>query len=570
MTSHIMAASSRRFPPSHTERAIAVARIVLGASGLFAIWLDPAEPARFVEVTYALHGTYVFYSVVVALVMWNRSSAGRLPIVTHLIDIATFSTFQYLTLGPSSPFFTYFVFSLFCGALRWGWQGTLGTSVVVLFTYIAMGASMSRTLGPTEFELNRFIIRAVYLVVTAALLVYLGQHEIRLRTEIERLAHWPATGGLETEVGLSRVLEHAAHTLGAGRALVAWEDEDEPWVRTAAWSAATLVVGKHPPAEFAPLVPANMTDAVILCTGPLTASTIAFASAGERSIECPGLPAHPGLLARLGGEGLASAPFRTERVSGRVFFSDLGGPTAESVVLTEVVARAVGESLDQLRIGQQLREIGAREERILLARDLHDGVLQSLTGIRFELQAVASTLANDTADAGRDRLLAIERALAIEQRELRLFIDDLKPHDAGGGGALEERLQALRERVALEWKVPVTIRVTPGPFALSAALQQAVPLMAHEAIVNAVKHAHPTRISVDVQIDGRLLRMIVSDDGSGFSFRGRYAHQALIEMNLGPASLRERAASLGGEMSIESTATGSKVEIAVPLEGVAS
>ena len=544
-----------------------MARIILGGSGLFAVWLDPAEPARFVAATYALHGAYVVYSVVLAWAMWNRSTAGRLPLATHVIDIGLFSMFQYLTLGPSSPFFTYFIFSLFCGALRWGWQGTLGTSVLVVLTYVAMGASMSRTLGPAEFELNRFIIRTVYLVVTAALLVYLGQHEIRLRTEIERLAHWPVTGGLETEVGLSRVLQYAAGTLGAERALVTWEDSDEPWLRSASWSESATVVAKHAPDEFDPILPADLAHAVILCTGPLTPSTIAFASIGERTVECRGLPVHPGLLSRLRGDGLASAPFRTERVSGRAFFSDLGGPTAELVILTEVVARAIGESIDQLHITQQLREIGAREERILLARDLHDGVLQSLTGIRFELQAVASTLATDTTDAGRDRLLAIERALAIEQRELRLFIEDLKPQEAGSSdGALADRLHALRERVALEWKVPVTIRVTPEPFVLSAELQQAVPLMAHEAIVNAVKHAHPTRISVDVQIDGRLLRLIVTDDGSGFSFRGRYAHQALVEMNLGPASLRDRAASLGGEMSIESMATGSKVEIAVPLE----
>jgi signal transduction histidine kinase len=562
-----MAAAPPRLLPSQTERAIAVARIVLGATGLFAIWLDPAEPIRFVAATYALHATYVLYSIAVAGVMWNRSSAGVLPMVTHLVDIAIFSIFQYLTLGPSSPFFTYFIFSLFCGALRWGWQGTLGTSVVVGVAYIAMGASMSRTLGPTEFELNRFIIRAVYLAVTAALLVYLGQHEIRLRTELGRLAHWPGTSGIDEDAGLSRVLKHAAGTIGAGRALAAWQDGGGPGIRTASWSESGLVVARHAPDAFDPMVPPDLRRAVILCTGKLDASTIAVASIDERTIECTGLPLHRGLLALLGGEGLASAPLRTERVSGRVFFSDIGAPTAESLLLTEVVARAVGESLDQLRVTQQLREVGAREQRIALARDLHDGVLQSLTGIRFELQAVASTRSKDT-DAGRDRLLAIERALAIEQRELRLFIDDLRPQDAAGGdGALADRLHALRERVALEWKVPVTIRVTPEPFALSAELQQAVPLMAHEAIVNAVKHAQPTRISVDVQIDGPLLRLVVGDDGSGFSFRGRHAHQALVEMQLGPASLLERAAALGGEMSIESTAAGSKVEIAVPLDG---
>jgi signal transduction histidine kinase len=433
---------------------------------------------------------------------------------------------------------------------------------------VAMSASMSRTLGPTEFELNRFIIRTVYLGLTAALLVYLGQHEIRLRSELGRIAHWPAAGGLDTPTALARVLPHAARTMDAERALVVWEDVDEPWVRTASWSESGVTAARHAPGSFEPLVPAMLTHAVILSTGPLSESTVAFGSVNERTMTSVGLPAHPGLLPHLGGDGLASAPFRTERVAGRVFFTGIGGPTAESRLLTEVVARAVGDSLDQLGVTQQLREIGAREQRIQLARDLHDGVLQSLTGIRFELQAIASALASDTAGANRERLLAIERALAIEQRELRLFIDDLKPQDGAGDGALAARLQALRERVALEWKVPVTIRVPPEPFTLPPALQQAVPLMAHEAIVNAAKHAHPTRIAVDVQIDGERLRIIVSDDGCGFAFRGAYSHQALVEGNLGPANLRERARALGGEMRIDSSAAGSKVEIAVPLGSV--
>ena len=56
--------------------------------------------------------------------------------------------------------------------------------------------------------------------------------------------------------------------------------------------------------------------------------------------------------------------------------------------------------------------------------------IQSLTGVRLELQSVATSLDASALDQIRDRLLAIERALAIEQRELRLFIDDLKPFTA--------------------------------------------------------------------------------------------------------------------------------------------
>jgi signal transduction histidine kinase len=130
---------------------------------------------------------------------------------------------------------------------------------------------------------------------------------------------------------------------------------------------------------------------------------------------------------------------------------------------------------------------------------------------------------------------------------------------------LMTRLQELRERIALEWKVPVTIRLNPPAVHLSASLEQAVPLMAHEAIVNALKYARPSRISIDITAADDLLTMAVSDDGCGFPFRGRYEHATLVKLDIGPVSLRERAVSLGGQMTIDSTETGSRVEIAVPV-----
>ena len=89
--------------------------------------------------------------------------------------------------------------------------------------------------------------------------------------------------------------------------------------------------------------------------------------------------------------------------------------------------------------------------------------------------------------------------------------------------------------------------------------------MVHEAVVNALKHGDPSRIRVDLDVDHDTLRIIVADDGHGFPFRGRYDHAALAEARLGPASLLDRAASLGGTLTIESEGSGSRVEIALPL-----
>jgi signal transduction histidine kinase len=274
---------------------------------------------------------------------------------------------------------------------------------------------------------------------------------------------------------------------------------------------------------------------------------------------------HPVLLAHLGAFGIVSAPFETDRITGRVFFSDVITPAPEMIPLTEVVAREIGATIDQAHAARRQRSIAAREERIRLARDLHDGVLQSLTGIRLELQAIAATAASDAAETARDRLLAIERALAIEQRELRLFIEGLKPAPIGTAAqSLDDTLSRVRERIAMEWKVPVSVRVAPHT-RVPADLERAIALMVHEAVVNALKHADPSRVSVDVHADGTAVRIIVADDGRGFGFEGRRDHQRLVQMNAGPASLRERVESLGGDVAIESSRAGSRVEISLPV-----
>jgi signal transduction histidine kinase len=127
----------------------------------------------------------------------------------------------------------------------------------------------------------------------------------------------------------------------------------------------------------------------------------------------------------------------------------------------------------------------------------------------------------------------------------------------------------LRERIALEWKTPVTVRVAPQIRELPPELERAVPPMVHEAIVNALKHGEPSRVWVDVESDRRALRIIVGDDGCGFPFKGRYDHATLAERRIGPASLCERTASLGGQVTVESEGTGARVEIMLPLAGAA-
>ena len=547
------------------ERTIAAGRVALAASSLFAVWLDPGEPARFAQATYELHFAFVTYAVLLAVGTWRWQGGTRLPIVTHVVDIIVFSVFQYFTFAPSSPYFVYFMFSMFCGAIRWGPRGTLITGGVVIVTYAIMTASMSHTFDPAQNELNRIIIRTVYLAVTAGMLVYLGRYEARLRSGIERLARWPMPAGKSAERAVTEFLEHACGILGAKRALVLWEAGEEPGIQIASWSANGLTVARQSTDGLLPILPPALTDKIILCAGMIEAeATILVNEPDGRLAEQNGLPLSAAVLDLLHGEGLASGAFQADTVCGRVFFTGLGTPTAEIVPLTDIVSRGIGWSIEQIQLTERLQAIGASEERIRLARDLHDGLLQSLTGVRFELRALQDAV-EERDDSAIGRLHALERALAMEQRELRHFINGLKPAAAlpreVNESSLAARLDDLGQRIALEWKTPVSIRVAPEARTSSTRVAQAVPLMVHEAVVNAMKHARPTRVAVTVDETDGHLRIVVRDDGCGFEFRGRHNHEALNQSTRVPRSLFDRVTALGGQMSIDSSPEGSQVEM---------
>ena len=406
---------------------------------------------------------------------------------------------------------------------------------------------------------------------------------------LRKVSGWPLVVDTSVAAGIRRVLVHAASVVGAECAVAVWETEEEPWVYIAASSGSPDALTKHAPSELTPAVHEALASATLFGAEALKSrKEVDVTVSRDGTIErWHGAPVHKDIVRHLGGRGFASAPFAVEHHEGRVFFSELSSLTPDVIPLVEVVAREVGNSLEQLYGHDRLQQLAIREDRLRVARDLHDGVLQSLTGARFQLQL----LADDSPASVRDRLLAVERAIAIEQRELRLFIDALKPAlPPQASGPVAAGLESERARLAAEWKTPISLRVDPADMALPPQTDQEVRLMVREAVVNALKHAQPSRVAVEVQADDgrsdsrsgspvsadapgsaepkssrRTVRIIVSNDGRGFPFRGRYDHAQLVASNAGPVSLRDRVQALAGTLAIESMPTGSRVEISVPI-----
>lgn len=574
-------------PHNRAERLIAAGRVALATSSLFAVWLDPSEPAKYAAVAYALLTLYVVYALAIAVLVWRSDApAGRQRLVTHAFDFVFFSLFVYFTAGPASPFTTYFVFSMICATLRWQWRGALWTAVASLATFLALGLYFAEGLRDPAFAPTPFIVRAVYLVVVAVLLGYLGAHEQRTRREMAALAAWPHSAPLALEATLGDLLTHTAQTFGAPRVALAWFEPEEPWLYLAVWCDGRVTFDREPPTSFEPLVPEPLSDASFLCSDIRAKQPVALARTAEGFRRIRGRALHPDLRERLVAHSVLSLLLRGETFDGRLFVLDKAAMTSDDLLLGEVVGERVGARLDLFYLTQRLRDAAATEERIRLARDLHDGVLQSLTGVGLRLEALRRQVALREIDPAPERkgaptsppsqpsdaergLADLQRLIALEQRDLRFFIRELSPQpssDDDAGFDLATRIADLRQRLDIEWGLSVELRAEGLDRPLPPPLAREIYHMVREALVNAVRHGQATSVRLAIEVrDGEPVRVGVSDNGHGFPFAGRYSGHDLAAQNLGPRSLRERVAALDGTLELESSAAGAQLDILLPL-----
>jgi len=558
-------------PTSRQERLIGAGRVVLAGSSLLAVWLDPSEPAKYAQIAYGLLVAYLAYAVVVALAVTRAQAVpSGWRLATHGVDLLFFSLFIYFTSGPASPFTAYFVFALVCATLRWQWRGTLWTAVACLVAFVGAGLYFGDVLQDPTFELDRFIIRGVYLGVVAVLLGYLGVHETRVRDEMAALAVWPRGAEAEPASILGEVLPYAARVVGAPEVLAVWTEGDEPWLELAAWHGGRLVRERGAPDAYDPLVPEAVAGASFLCSDLGESPPAVLLASGGRPERWRGGPMHPELARRFEATSVLSAPLRGDSVEGRLFFLGKRRMTTDDLLLAEVVATVVCERLEHLHLTGRLRQGAATEERIRLARDLHDGVLQSMTGVALRLEAARRQLEEDP-DGAREALVEIQRLIAFEQRDLRFFIQELKPAANGAHGRGPEllpRLVELAHRIEREWDLRVEVDADGFDGTVPERLAREVYHLVREALVNAARHGEASSVVVRVAAAAAGdVAITVIDDGRGFPFHGRYGDRDLEALNLGPKSLRERVGALQGSLTVESGPSGSSVGIVLPTAG---
>jgi signal transduction histidine kinase len=392
----------------------------------------------------------------------------------------------------------------------------------------------------------------------------------RLTEELLRIAAWPRSSLQDVGALLDHLLTHAAGVLDVPRLLLAWEEVDEPWLHLAHRTERGIEISREGPAAE-PIVPPPLAASCFLANA-MDEIWLRTDRGVERWSGAPVMPVGESLRRHfaidLAIEKVASWPARGEVVHGRLFALDRRDFDRDHLVLGEVVAQRVAAELDQFYLLRRLRAAAVSEERVRLACDLHDGMLQSLTGAALQLQALAGMLDEDP-EGAREQLREIQRLIAADQRDLRFFIEELKPVPRKLAGAIDlaDRLGELAERLKRLWGLDVEIRLAPLDGRLSDAFSRQLYRLLREALFNVARHAQASTVRIAVERQGQALRVEVTDDGRGFPFHGRYDHGELARRKLGPVSLKERISMLGGSLAIDSAPGRTCLEMILPTGG---
>jgi two-component system nitrate/nitrite sensor histidine kinase NarX len=216
--------------------------------------------------------------------------------------------------------------------------------------------------------------------------------------------------------------------------------------------------------------------------------------------------------------------------------------------LAETMGRHVGAALASAERREEHRRLGVLEERAAIARELHDSLAQSLSYTKIQIARLSATLERDGSGEQSAAVLAeLREGIATAYRELRELLTTFRLGlgEEGVAGTLRDTVAQFERRSG----VPVELENDLLKVELSANEQVHVLQVVREALTNIEHHAHARRAWVALRRDAdNAIEVSVEDDGIGIG-QGRSPHG-----HFGLAIMRDRAASVGGDITIESRA----------------
>ena len=242
----------------------------------------------------------------------------------------------------------------------------------------------------------------------------------------------------------------------------------------------------------------------------------------------------------------------------------------ESLETIGSIAGVIAQGIERKRSQNELRRsIKANREAVLaermrIAREMHDGLLQNVTGIALQLRAVLPRVRS----APEEAATVLERILALTERtstEARRAVVDMR-HISESGDVVKA-LQSAVERALEESGLALSVNVHGRTRAMSCQVCDAATSIVQHAITNVLRHADAQRVQLALDFGIRRLRISIRDDGRGFvpdNATSAGTHFGLLGMH-------ERAKEIGAEVRVRSgPERGTTVTILVPYTSTSS
>jgi signal transduction histidine kinase len=226
-----------------------------------------------------------------------------------------------------------------------------------------------------------------------------------------------------------------------------------------------------------------------------------------------------------------------------------------------VLEQEVGEHLTRVEVQRRLIE-QREQERLQVARDLHDGPIQELLGVNYSLQTLLGTLQRRPE---AEEVQRIQAAVLSQVNDLRAFASELRPPllaKFGLGKAIQAHAAALQGKLPeLRLHLQVDEENPPLPEPVCLPLYR----IFQEAANNILKHSQAKDVWVRFKVMERLVVLEVRDNGVGFDLPGQWLDLAR-QGHLGLVGMQERAEAVGGIVNIISRLNqGTTVQVSVPL-----
>src|SRR5882672_12647523 len=296
-------------------------------------------------------------------------------------------------------------------------------------------------------------------------------------------------------------------------------------------------------------------------------STIAIDRGGSRvrGKECY-LPTEF-LAQQLFARVLMSAVSASPAVSARLFVFNpkIQGNSETQLHFLQNLLNQVTPAVYNVYLLRRLRSRAAAVERARVARELHDGVVQSLHAISFRLYALRTHATMDTHE--RDQELSdIQQLVQNEAANIRTLIQQLKPLDFDPRH-LVDFLAGMIERYKYDTGITANFVCDLRDSTLPLHICHEVAAIVQEALVNVSKHSGAKSVLIRLALHEGAWILTIDDDGRGFEFCGRFSHSELEEARRGPMIIKERVRAIGGELSIDTRpGRGARLEIKIPRQ----